>query len=126
MWQTKRARVPGFLRFRNYPTLVFFWPTLQLERNVFVRDGVSRRCFFMLRRALIEVVRIPGTAAVAAIPTTAALTAFPLAADHYQVVHDDLSLVLLLAALFVIPGRSAQRAFDVDGATFLEVFARDF
>src|SRR5262249_19865016 len=38
----------------------------------------------------------------------------------------DLSLVLLLAALFVIPGRSAQRTFDVDGAAFLEVFARDF
>src|SRR4051812_42626029 len=99
-------------------------PLIQLEGDVFVCD---LGCGFV--RALVHAAAAGrstfGASAAGGLVVFAAAGLAASATEQYQVVDDDLGLVLLLAGLFVVPGVGAERALDVDGAPFLEVFAGD-
>src|SRR3954463_3746919 len=83
-----------------------------LERNIVVGDlGSLGVCF--LRGALVHTAVRSGAASAS---TASRAFSTLAAAQHHQVVHDDFSLIFLLAGLFVVPRAGAQRALNVDGA----------
>src|SRR4051812_17972339 len=92
-----------------------------LERNIVVGDLGCLRVGF-LRSALVHAAVGCGPAAASAATRAFATLA---TAQHDEVVHNDFSLIFLLARFFVVPRASAQRAFDVNGAALFQIFAGD-
>src|SRR5271165_5294667 len=104
------------------------WPgsgVSPLEWDVFVGDLRASRS---LRRlglgcALIKAGAFPCSRTPAAVAATFGSALARAAAQQHHLAADDLSLVLLLPALLVVPGVGADAAFDVNRAPLLKVFA---
>src|SRR4051794_4406054 len=89
-----------------------------LEGDVVVGDlGRLRVGFF--RRALVH------TAVGCGTPCASTAACAFATAQHDQVIHDDFGFIFLLARFFVVPRAGAQRAFNVNRAALLQVFAGD-